>query len=147
MNKKKLTVATIITDKTYFLAVHPTKGQMYEIPKGLTDPTDKSTLETAIREVQEETGLDISNKKLITIGQFDYNDEKDIFVYLLITTLPKISSLNCTSWSKTIQDFEIDEFKYVKFEHLNELEKYFKVPIFKILMNVYNNKLHLEKYI
>lgn len=118
---KKVSAGLILTDKQYFLGCHSTGNNFYDIPKGSIE-SGETPIEACIREVKEETGLDVSKENLIDLGMFDYNFEKNLHLFLLISdNLPDLNYLNCTSYffNPKIKKHlpEIDYYRYVPFSN------------------------------
>ena len=67
----------------------------YDIPKGHLEDGE-TTLETAIRELREETGLIITNEEIYDCGLFQYLKTKDLYVYLMFADID-IHELHCDS--------------------------------------------------
>ncbi len=73
-----------------FLVCHPTGERNWSLPKGKIDEDDGGDeYLCAVREMKEETGIDISKDKLIRLGRFDYyrkergnKVDKDLVVFL-----------------------------------------------------------------
>lgn len=73
-----------------FLVCHPTGEENWSLPKGKMDADDGGDeYLCAVRELKEETGIDISKEKLIRLGRFDYyrkergnKIDKDLVVFL-----------------------------------------------------------------
>lgn len=76
------TCGLFIISANKLLAVHATGASQtyWSIPKGLVDDADDSHLETAIRECQEETGLDIDMKDgwFIDLGTTKYQKRNKV---------------------------------------------------------------------
>ncbi len=68
----------------------------WDLPKGGIDPGE-STLQAALRETREETGLRLDPAELIDLGRLAYTDRKDLHLYA--ARLPRIdpASLHCAS--------------------------------------------------
>lgn len=116
---KKISSGLILTDKHQFLGCHSTGNYFYDIPKGAIEPGE-TPLEACIREVQEETGLDVSSDTLVDLGVFEYNYEKDLHLFLLVTdTLPVVNKMNCSTFftrnstGETLP--EVDKYRYISF--------------------------------
>lgn len=84
------------------LGCHPfgRKDGLLDIPKGGNEKNE-SYLETAIRELYEETGLILSGNLLEDCGLFDYNSEKKLYIFKTKINY-KLSKLKCESF------FELD---------------------------------------
>lgn len=93
-----------IVSNNHLLLVHPTRSRDLSIPKGQVD-NDENYLETAIRELKEETWLDINDLNIIELKQFPSiiykNKRKTLHPFLLITDSyldPK--KMECTTFVK-----------------------------------------------
>lgn len=77
-------------------------NKKWHIPGGIRDDISESLFQTAIREVKEETGIDISNEtyKLIKIGEWTAIDKGEpvkilgVFFHLRLTKRPEIKLSN-----------------------------------------------------
>jgi len=78
---------------------HVTHTPRWDIPKGLLDPGE-STLEAAMRELREETGLVFDAGRFVEIGRIDYRRDKALHLYrvALGDTPCAPGSLVCTSF-------------------------------------------------
>ena len=117
---KKISAGLILTNKTHFLGCHSTGNWFYDIPKGAIEENE-TPLEACIREVKEETNVDVSNESLIDLGVFDYNYEKKLHLFLLIKDdLPSTDNMVCTTYftqAKTGEERpEVDRFRYIPFK-------------------------------
>jgi len=59
----------------------------YTIPSGQAECYDRDTKDTAIREVEEETGLKIDRKRLFELGRYDFTMQRRVGEDDLIVTL------------------------------------------------------------
>ena len=76
---------------------HITGGKNWDIPKGGMDPNE-SFLQAAVRELREETGLEVDPSVLSPLGHFDYKPKKDLMLYLWrVDDLPNPQTLQCQS--------------------------------------------------
>lgn len=90
---------TLIIDKTgRILLCHVTGTSHWDIPKGLQDPGE-STLETARRELLEETGLAFEQALFEEIGNFSYQPAKRLHLYRVQAPehLESLAHLTCIS--------------------------------------------------
>jgi len=97
-----ITCGTVLVDKnSSILLAHPTGSgkNTWSIPKGIHDKTDKSYLDTAIREFLEETSIDISNTELIEVGDYTYPNGIKVLkgFYGSYDKVIDITKLKCTS--------------------------------------------------
>ena len=100
-NGNIITCAVIIQDrKGKILGCHPTgqkPGESYSLPKGCADKGEEDIV-AALRELKEETGLELQDQDLVDLGTHPYRKGKDIHVYLYKTErLPFIRDLKCVS--------------------------------------------------
>lgn len=129
INKDKvLSVGLVLTDGSVFLSVEITGRGVRDIPKGEVEPGD-GLIETLIREIQEEVGIDISKHRsqLQDMGKFEYMNHKDVHVFMLkLDKLPPVSSMRCVSTFKLYgRDIpEVKNHRYVGFDELHLFNKY-----------------------
>jgi putative (di)nucleoside polyphosphate hydrolase len=90
---------TLIVNKDrQLLLCHVTNTEKWDIPKGLQEPGE-STLEAAVRELHEETGLKFDETLFQEIGCFDYHRNKRLHLYRLHAAddFDNLDHLVCTS--------------------------------------------------
>ncbi|EGQ8962178.1 NUDIX hydrolase [Vibrio antiquarius] len=105
IEKKKLSCGVIVVDSNNLVLMQHVTGQdHWDIPKGTQNPGE-TTKETAVRELEEETGLVVKEEDLIEIGWFFYNKFKDLYLYMLKVDSVNLKELKCRSTF-------IDELKY-----------------------------------
>jgi len=97
-----ITCGTVLVDKNdSILLAHPTGSDKntWSIPKGIHDKSDKSYIDTAIREFMEETGIDISNIGLIEFREYVYPNRIKTLkgFYGFYDKVIDITKLKCTS--------------------------------------------------
>ena len=115
----KVSSGIIITDGKHILLGHSTGNEHWDIPKGEVD-LGETTLETAIRETEEEIGLIFKEDELIDLGVYAYLKKKNLYLYkVILDEMPNINDCICNSFFKTKKGFELpemDEFKIFKIE-------------------------------
>lgn len=117
-NGRKLSCGFLVEDEItgLYLGCRPTgsRSGRYDIPKGCRG-LDGTDLENAIRELKEETGIELTgNENIEDLGKFDHLDDKDL--HLFKVTIPvDIKTLHCDSMFKDFRDGalkpEVDDFK------------------------------------
>ena len=117
----KVSCAVLITDGNRFLTCIPYgKKDKRDLPKGQMDPGE-TPVQTAVREVFEETGLEIDPNALDDLGRYPYSQDKDLHLFMLETQeLPDIDTLECSStfemYGKCVP--EMIGFEYLTFEQM-----------------------------
>lgn len=88
----------IINKRGELLLCHVTGTEQWDIPKGMQDPGE-STLDAAMRELREETGLVFDRTLFEEIGRFDYRRDKHLHLYKLTAPddVDSLGHLICTS--------------------------------------------------
>ncbi len=132
---KQTSAGLIITDGDKLLLGHVTGQAHWDIPKGGIDKSDNSPEEACVREVFEETGLNIHTNSIKRIGFFKYIPKKkdlELF-YLFVDPLPNIEDYFCQSTfiaKNGKEKPEIDGYKYVSWE---VLEHYVRPNLLRVL--------------
>lgn len=88
------------------------RGNLWGVPKGTFEPNETS-IECAIREVKEETGLEINQSKLTNLFQIDIN----AFYYYI-----NIKQVDVTIQS-SIEDNDVNGLGWIKIDCLKKLIK------------------------
>ena len=148
---KKLSCGVIVEDnQDRILACHPTgksfeKGN-YDIPKGIQESDDNSEIETAVRELYEETGLQIpSNNMLTDLGMFEYLKDKDLHLFYIKidNDFEHIGSFSCESTFIDSHDNEKPEVNGYKFIDKEELDWFYK-SLQPVIEEAFNRLEHIE---
>ena len=113
----ELTVLCLVTDRDRILLQNRVKDDWkgYTLPGGHVE-TGESFVDAVIREMKEETGLDISNPKLVGVKQFPMkngNYEEGRYIVFLFKT---------EEYKGTLQSSEEGEMKWVTSSELKELD-------------------------
>ncbi len=116
----------IINKQGQLLLCHVTGTDLWDIPKGMQNPGE-STLETAIRELREETGLVFGEDVFEEIGGFDYQKTKRLHLYRVCApkSLDCLDHLVCTSHffhpETRMPMPEMDGFRWASREEIRQL--------------------------
>lgn len=86
----------ISNTKGQWLLGHATGQKHWDIFKGLPDPHELPT-QTALRELREETGLNLNETQLNDTGIHMYRPGKQLHVYTVVLDSIDASALRCTS--------------------------------------------------
>jgi 8-oxo-dGTP pyrophosphatase MutT (NUDIX family) len=125
MSDKIRSAGFMVSSGFNYLLCHPTDHKKWSISKGCID-VGETPLITAIRELKEETGIDVGNHhvEIKYLGQYEM-PHKIVDVYMLINDDMSIRDdvkLHCDSkfvCEKTGEiKPEMDDFKWVKFDEL-----------------------------
>lgn len=141
----KTTCGIFIISNGHLLLVHAanSRANTWSIPKGVRDNSDRSDLDTALREVEEETGLDIITliddiNEIKDIGVQVYKTDRKMLHAYLIDLEKDITDtkLICKSVFITKQNKELPEIDKWKWIDLSDWDKFY--DIHEAQMIVYN---------
>ena len=94
---KSTSCGVIITDGQRLLLGHATGSPRWDIPKGMAEPGE-SFAAAAVRELFEETGLEVPEAALRPLGVHAYRRGKDLALFCWPSPqMPDPRSLFCTS--------------------------------------------------
>jgi 8-oxo-dGTP pyrophosphatase MutT (NUDIX family) len=81
------------------LLCHVTHTAKWDIPKGMQDPGE-TTLEAAMRELREESGLVFDAARFVDLGPFTYRRDKSLHLYKVDSgdELANLDHLVCRSY-------------------------------------------------
>jgi 8-oxo-dGTP pyrophosphatase MutT (NUDIX family) len=105
------------------LLCHATGTRRWDISKGGTDSAAESTLQTALRETAEETGLVLAPDGLLDLGRWRYRPGKDLYLYAAL--IERIDAAQCVCRTQ-FRDArgrlrpEMDAFAWLPFERAAE---------------------------
>jgi predicted NUDIX family NTP pyrophosphohydrolase len=101
------------------LLCHATETRHWDIPKGMGEG-DETPLVTALREMDEETGVVIDGARLLDLGRFDYRADKTLHLFAARVTTDEvdIEACFCRSMFPSFRDGrmipEMDAFRWVE---------------------------------
>lgn len=117
---KSISCGVIITDGVHLVLGHVTNGQFFDIPKGRQDKGE-NYLQTAVRELREETGLVVDPTALVPLRVYEYKPKKSLMLYVwYVSTMPDAQTLVCKSMfenCKKQKEPELDAFVVATYEH------------------------------
>ncbi|WP_336770486.1 NUDIX domain-containing protein [Bacillus bombysepticus] len=125
-DKKITSSGLILTDKKRLLMCYSAKSNMLDIPKGKVE-IGETFEEACVREVYEETGLDVSRYDLTSHGTKPYTASKNIALYSLVThtdSLPPLGLMKPNAHFHTLfgtSNNEVAGYEYVSFNNLQGL--------------------------
>jgi 8-oxo-dGTP pyrophosphatase MutT (NUDIX family) len=106
----RISCGVIVTDGERLLLGHATRSPRWDIPKGLAEPGEELAV-AAVRELKEETGLDVPPAALRTLGRYRYLPGKDLALFAWRPEgLPDPQTLRCRSIFLTPAGVELPEF-------------------------------------
>ena len=86
----------ILNERAELLLCHVTGQNHWDLPKGGSHEGE-SPLQAALRETQEETGLQLSACGLLDLGRLDYRPKKDLHLYAALMPRFDPATLHCES--------------------------------------------------
>lgn len=114
--------ALLLTDKKRFLVCLSQKSGVYDLPKGKVEKGETPE-EACVREVLEETNLDISRASLVNLGKKSYEDTKDIQLFaLVVKKLPPIERMKSREFFHTPYTSQPDmgDYRYIHFDQVQD---------------------------
>lgn len=144
---KKLSAGIIIINEyDEFLLGHSTGNVFFDIFKGSTE-LNETPIQTALRECQEESGLQFNEADIKDLGIFSYNKEKDLHLFLCRVNKLDIDliKLKCSTFVElpTYSFPEMDRFAWFNIKGLllntaSSMNKVFKKIVMENIIELKN---------
>lgn len=125
----------ILNELNEVFMAHSTGNKFFDIPKGLLDDGE-STIDCAVRECLEETSIIIEKEKLIDIGLFPYNKEKNLYIYFyrISKNEIEIKDLKCTSFFEDVYTKKMKpEADYFEWKDWSNVEQFCAKSMSKLI--------------
>lgn len=141
---KVISCGFIIHDDSQFLVGHVT-GQgadTWSIPKGRIE-SGESFLDCAIRELHEETSIDLSDSPygIKPMGLFEYIPKKDLYLFSYKCDLKSLPELKCTSMIEKEGMRDLPEFDWFQFIPFDQAKTFVHKKIAEIIEDIFIRKL------
>jgi putative (di)nucleoside polyphosphate hydrolase len=95
--QKRTSCGVLVTDGSRLLLGHATRSPRWDLPKGIAE-LGESFVATAVRELYEETGLQVDSGSLQNLGVHAYLRDKDLALFAYKpAAMPDPASLHCLS--------------------------------------------------
>ena len=107
----------LINEQNEILMIHATGQSFWDIPKG-TKSLEETECEAAIRELKEETGIELCPSDLIDMSWYQYNGYKDLWLFIAKMPDVDMNKLSCSSYFEKdgYQHPEADQFQMIALE-------------------------------
>jgi len=144
--EKKLSCGGLIFYGEKMLICRPSwDSGIWNLPKGVKEENE-TELETAIREIKEETNISINKDidVITVIGRLPYNKKKDLFLFhIKLKEFPR--GLKCNSFFER-NGKQIPEMVDYKWVSLWDVKSYFSENLNKSLSLIYGENYNGNKY-
>lgn len=99
MTERTLSCGVILLDgQGRVLLAHATETAHWDIPKGQGDPGE-APIDAALRELREETGIDLAPRRLKDLGRFAYRRDKDLHLFAARIEAGEVDLARCVCTS------------------------------------------------
>lgn len=125
MSKSLSCGVLLVNERQELLLCHVTGATWWDIPKGGQDPGELP-LQTAVREMQEETGIVLAPERLLDLGYFNYRPDKalHLFAAYVPSHLLDLATCRCSTYFQHPHTGaklpEVDEFTWVPFSSVTD---------------------------
>lgn len=127
----------VLEAESAILLLHPSKidkNKLWHIPGGIRDNIEEPLLKTAVRELLEETGIDITNSssKVLKVGEWKAQDKGEkvkilgVFYHIKLPKRPKV-----------IFSSEHDDFAWVNLSNISKFRV--GMDVVEVLELLYKN--------
>jgi len=119
---KKLSCGVIlINENKEILMIHVTGQSFWDLPKG-TKKEDEREVDAAIRELKEETGISILESDMLDMSWYEYNNYKDLWLFMAKMPDINLSELGCSSYffENSVELPEADDYSLFSLEKAPE---------------------------
>jgi 8-oxo-dGTP pyrophosphatase MutT (NUDIX family) len=142
VSTRSTSCGVIVTDGDRILLGHATRSPRWDIPKGVAEPGE-DFLDTAARELREETGLVAPSGEFIELGVHAYLRGKDLALFAWVPQeLPDPEGLTCSSHFVLANGTRLPEFdRFALFEWAEGLSRVGK-NLARVLTSIPRNKLY-----
>ena len=126
MSKTTSCGVLLVNERQELLLCHVTGATWWDIPKGGQDPGE-TPRQTAVREMQEETGIALCAEKLVDLGHFNYRPDKSLYLFAGYVNSDDIRLSDCRSTTHFQHPHngsmlpEVDDFNWVPFSSVPDL--------------------------
>jgi 8-oxo-dGTP pyrophosphatase MutT (NUDIX family) len=112
----------VFNPKSELLLGHATRSARWDIPKGMAE-AQETPIAAAMREVAEETGLQLTPDALLEVGRFSYLRGKDLELFAVVVEGLDPAACVCTSSFRDASAMEHSEFDAFRWVPWNELPR------------------------
>lgn len=119
MSERSVSCGVVMLDgRGHVLLAHATDTTHWDIPKGQGE-TGEAPIDAALRELREETGIELAPERLKDLGRFAYRHDKDLHLFAARVEEGEVDPAHCvcTSLFPSRKDGtmipEMDAFRWV----------------------------------
>lgn len=127
----------IVTNGKKILGLYPANKDGWDIPKGKREEGELD-IDCAIRECEEETGIQFSKRELEDFGTHNYSDDTGRNLHAFVNfckKLPSVSDLSCSGY-KEMMNYRIPEIKKYEYIDVDKIKEKFMPHISPILVKI-----------
>ena len=95
MSERTVSCGVILLDRRgHVLLAHATDTSHWDIPKGQGDEGE-APIDSALRELREETGIVLMPERLVELGRFAYRRDKDLHLFAVRVEEGEVDPARC----------------------------------------------------